>query len=378
MKSRFDLFPGARTSGPEAGGGGQDDEDKGLSKQGPSTLQQQCRRLAALAEVELLGYPDDIESTLIRIAKAAERLLPTSAGAGVILWDERVESFTMAVSTVPGQSPEVVLDRVRPRSGVTRWIVVHRQPFVVPDVCRDPFGANSILHEFGIQAYAGFPLLAGKEVLGVLYVLDYQPRDYSKADQAFLALLAGRAAITILNARLFSQVQRLATTDELTGLCNRRHFFVLAEQEFRRARRLGQPLAAMMLDVDHFRRVNETYGYVIGDQVLRGIAALCQKNSRAIDILGRYGGEEFAILLPAANLQSARQVAERLRHQVESNRLSTDAGLLSVTISLGVAALDEQTPTLLDLLNQADAALHVAKRSGRNRVEITETTGVEL
>ena len=190
-------------------------------------------------------------------------------------------------------------------------------------------------------------------------------------DQVRLAqTLADRLATAIENARLFGEVQQLAVTDSLTGVHNRRYFFELAEREFERARRFKRPLSALMLDIDHFKRVNDTYGHAVGDRVLRALAQQCRQSLRDIDLLGRYGGEEFSVLLPECGLDGASTAAERVRRCVAEMQTETDRGQLAVTISLGVAAVAEDCPNLAFMLNRADIALYSAKKNGRNRVEV--------
>ena len=154
----------------------------------------------------------------------------------------------------------------------------------------------------------------------------------------------------------------------LTGLHNRRHFFDLAEYEFRRAQRFGHPLSVIMLDIDHFKQVNDAYGHIVGDQVLRGVAERCREILRDIDLLGRYGGEEFTALLPETRPADARQVAERMRQIVARTAIETESGPVTVTICLGHAIMDEGSHDLDALLDHADQALYQAKNAGRNRV----------
>ena len=141
----------------------------------------------------------------------------------------------------------------------------------------------------------------------------------------------------------------------------------LAQREFRRARRHRRPLTAIMLDIDHFKKVNDTYGHAVGDQVLQIIAARCRETVREIDILGRYGGEEFVVLLLETDIDGTCVMAERLRQCVAEPPISTDGGPLVITISLGIAILDKECTDLDNLLRRADQALYVSKRNGRNR-----------
>ncbi len=166
------------------------------------------------------------------------------------------------------------------------------------------------------------------------------------------------------------ELRRLATTDHLTGLANRRHFLAQVEQELDRFKRYADPAALLMLDLDHFKQVNDAYGHAIGDAVLKHFADLAGQTLRKIDLLGRLGGEEFAVLLPGTTMAGAYPLAERLRCIVVESPAATDAGLVPFTISVGVALFQEGDPDANAILIRADRALYRAKRGGRNRVEM--------
>ncbi len=653
------------------------------------------RRLTALADVEF-AHDTSLSSVLRQVAEVATELLPCSGGASVVMWDGDRDAFALGASTVPSQDGNTAASRLRSRGGVTRWIVEHREAHVVPDISTDPLGGNAMPGEYGIRAYAGMPMVADGESLGVLYALDTAPRHYGASDLALLRKLAGRAATAIANARmldesraareraealawvanaliaaeglhevlqsvvegaaaalqaervelvtvdlearrvlerftggmagvaaepvpftdlvggiigwvlreervalsrslgederepreirgswvaqgigpavvaplrygthvlgtlsvlrrvdqvaftepevdlviamssqaavaienvrlveatrstlretevlfsvsqaltevdtpeqvlevvasgavdvlpagrvvvhavsqdpaiapleaaagpdkmpgfdfaqvlsggslerlrdgrpvitspavadaapgvvaplkvhdrllgavaaapiagraefgprqtellmtlaahaaaaldgarLLEEVQRLAVTDELTGAHNRRHLFELAEHEFRQASRYVRPLAAIMFDIDRFKDINDRYGHAIGDLVLRWVADHCRAVIREADVWGRYGGEEFAVVLPETGLKGASELAERLRARVADAPISTPRGPIPVTISLGVAELQEAMRDVHALIDRADAAMYFAKRTGRNRVE---------
>lgn len=164
-----------------------------------------------------------------------------------------------------------------------------------------------------------------------------------------------------------STLVQLATTDALTGLLNRREFFVLAERAFERARREHWRLAAILLDLDHFKRINDTYGHAVGDQVLAGVAQIIRANLREQELVGRYGGDEFVILLPGSTLARARKIARRLHENLTKQRFETERGTLSVGSSLGIAEFAPRDTGLDVLLDHADQAMYSAKRAGRNR-----------
>lgn len=169
-------------------------------------------------------------------------------------------------------------------------------------------------------------------------------------------------------------LEKLATLDSLTDLYNRRHFYSLAQREIERVVRYKRSVTALMLDIDHFKQVNDIHGHAVGDEALRAIANILRKSLREVDILGRFGGEEFAILLPETHPDKGRQVAERIRLAIAEQPITTAAGDLSLTISIGVTGIAGVKPneafTLDQLLKQADDALYQAKHNGRNRTVV--------
>lgn len=168
-----------------------------------------------------------------------------------------------------------------------------------------------------------------------------------------------------------AELETLATTDALTQAMNRRQFLDLAGQELSRAKRLHHPLTVALLDIDHFKGINDTYGHANGDRALAAFAHLCRDSIREIDLFARFGGEEFTLLMPETTLEQARQVTERLCHLISELRFATEDGqIFSITCSFGIAALQNQQDTLELILSHADQALYRAKALGRNRVVV--------
>jgi diguanylate cyclase (GGDEF)-like protein len=163
---------------------------------------------------------------------------------------------------------------------------------------------------------------------------------------------------------------RLAETDALTGLTNRRHFLELAARELARSRRYGSPMALVLVDLDHFKRVNDRYGHLAGDQVLTAAARALASGLREIDVIARHGGEEFAILLPETDLTGAREVAERSCRRLAETVTTVEGDEVRITASMGVASVTGGAATLDELLGRADRAMYGAKRAGRDRVEV--------
>ena len=210
-----------------------------------------------------------------------------------------------------------------------------------------------------------FELTAGRRSFGRLLLFG---SDFDVEERMTAASLAGQAVVALENARLHRIVERQALVDGLTGLANRRQADETLASELARAERLGGPVALILADVDDFKAVNDRYGHPTGDMVLRDLAATLRETVREIDTAARWGGEEFAVILPGTDLDGAAQVAERLRVALsEREILSTDGVPLHVTASFGAAASTGST-TVAQLVEAADEALYRAKRAGKDRV----------
>ena len=170
--------------------------------------------------------------------------------------------------------------------------------------------------------------------------------------------------------RFQEELQEIATTDDLTGLINRRHFLELAQNEHRRAIRLHHDMALALVDIDHFKQINDTHGHAAGDRVLQILAKVFQKSIREIDVFARLGGDEFVLLLPGANSEQAYEVVERARLALASQDIYFGDQLVSITVSSGIASISVEEDTFELLMNRADHAMYKSKESGRNRVTI--------
>jgi diguanylate cyclase (GGDEF)-like protein len=242
-------------------------------------------------------------------------------------------------------------------------------PVFVADTSAEPEWV-AIPETAWIRSYAGAPIRIKGEPVGFINLDSAQVGFYSTAHAERLRAFADQAAIAIENARLYEEVQRLAIMDELTGVYNYRGLFELGQREVERSRRYHDSLTALFFDIDHFRIFNKQFTHSVGNQVLRAVAECSKVRVRTVDLVARYGGEEFAILLTQTDAPTAVQVADRLRQDIESMRISTPYGNLNVTVSIGVAELSEEVQDLSMLLDRADQAEHEAKEHGRNRVEI--------
>jgi diguanylate cyclase (GGDEF)-like protein len=233
-------------------------------------------------------------------------------------------------------------------------------------------GILEILQKLGVGPETEplrLPLVFEDNLLGIMWIWG---KGVTRTDLPIMSIFAKQIGVSLERARLFQEVQSLALTDPLTGLQNRRSLFELGRVEFSRARRMNRPFCCMMLDVDHFKLINDNYGHPIGDQVLQEFATRCKNSVRAIDLIGRYGGEELIILLPETDRETALQVAERLRFSIEEAPIKVSNGEVHVTVSVGVAAKDEHTTDLETLIARSDQAMYIAKHKGRNCVAMSK------
>jgi diguanylate cyclase (GGDEF)-like protein len=213
-------------------------------------------------------------------------------------------------------------------------------------------------------------LVDGPEYLGAISIARHGAA-FTNEEEDLLEYLAGQAVVSIENASLHETVERQAVTDELTGLANVRAFTSFLDREIERRRRFDHPVGLVMIDLDDFKRVNDTYGHQQGDEVLAHVAWVLRDASRDLDMVVRYGGEELAVVLPQTDGSGAAQLAERMRRAIESLHVPRvgQSGTIEVTASFGVASVPENGLDRNELIAAADAALYAAKAGGKNRVE---------
>ena len=230
--------------------------------------------------------------------------------------------------------------------------------------------SHALMKQLG--AVSGVTLLIGtsRNLFGVLGIFTSYPREFSKDDLNFLQAVANVLSSSVQRKRADDEIYLLATTDSLTGIANRREFGALLEKEIERADRYGTPLSILMYDIDYFKQVNDTYGHDVGDSVLMELTALVKRHIRTVDIVARWGGEEFMILMPQSDGRAAVDAAEKLRNEI-SQHLFNLVGTMTVSFGVTSFAPDDDSTVLL---KRVDDALYQAKENGRNRVEILVST----
>jgi diguanylate cyclase (GGDEF)-like protein len=236
---------------------------------------------------------------------------------------------------------------------------------------------HSVPEYVGFYAETGsrmcIPLVSFGQTLGALVLDNAESQAFRAGDVQSLESVADICATAIQNAHYVERVRQLAYIDGLTGIFNRRFFELRISEEIERSRRFDSGMAVIMLDIDHFKRLNDEFGHLLGDEVLRQVSSIFNQQLRKIDIVCRYGGEEFAILLPQTNLEHSMSVAEKLRRLVETWQFPGVPR--PVTISAGAATYPEHGATRDELVKAADAGLYAAKQAGRNRVFLAPVAG---
>ncbi len=318
----------------------------------------------------------DIETILREILQLSLELVQADqANLGLITPDGRFLRFDYVLNADGKVEAD---EELIPRGETLSWKLLESAEPVMINQASEIRQLTLGHHPAGIQSLIGMPLQVGNSRLGVLGLYNYTPeKKFSERDLALVASIGHQGGIAIQNSRLFKDVQRLAITDPLTGWNNRRHFFSKAQNELERSLRYGHSLSVIMLDIDNFKEVNDQYGHLVGDQILQAIAKRINNNLRTPDVGGRYGGEEFVILLPETGILAAQQAAERIRITVTDMPIATTKGPVAVSISLGVAGIQGvRTLKIEKLLDMADQALYAAKGAGRNRVAVWRESGI--
>jgi len=287
----------------------------------------------------------------------------------------RPEEDCLGIAATYGYPTSSVKDvRIEPGTWVMGHVYASGRPVLVPDVRRMQ-GMTSERRQYRTWSFAAVPMFAGSDALGVLSATDKRDGSaFNRQDTAALRTLSVSAALALVAARNDSEVHRLAyaaTVDSLTGLFNRPYVDARLHQEVERAKRAASSLTVLMADVDDFKKINDTYGHQIGDAVLKTVGSILRSAVRVFDVCARYGGDEFAIVMPSSDQSSAAACAERIRHRVSEAYLRDESvfRLPHLTVSIGAAVI-QRGDTPADLIRRADQCLYQAKAEGKNRVQM--------
>jgi len=356
------------------------------------TVRKRWQHVNVILRLSMLrGLPMPLEAALNLLCDMTAEIVAYDKVI-VFFWDERQES--MQARIVRAFAPNATINSEAPKTNPLNLLAAkHSRPLLVsrrhgfpsptpqtPALLSQDAQVDALLEFAGAASALCSPLFANDKVRGTLQIFSPRADAFNQEDAQLLWVFALVAENLLTREYSGESLMRFAFTDYLTGLRTRGYFEQQLDLEFKRAERRRQKFALLMIDIDHFKRLNDTHGHHVGDQILREIGSILVKDMREVDTVARYGGEEFVIILPETNETAALYVAERLRRAVERTKFFTGAthSIQHLTISLGVAIYDSDARFKRDLIESSDAALYAAKNEGRNRtISYSELAGGE-
>jgi diguanylate cyclase (GGDEF)-like protein len=339
-----------------------------MRRQLRATITRERARAAIASE---LNSPQPLETALTEVCVQLRGSASADSAFILVSGSEMTDSFAITEGTAIDLDIATILAAEGPIGSA------HRH--TGPDALIAGATPGSPEASLGLREFCTAPLRMGRNVLGVVGIARVQ-RGFTSSDASLVASSAEQVALSLERYRFIAMMQRQASTDDLTGLHNHRFLIDYLGQQVALAERLNTPLAILVIDLDHFKAVNDTYGHPVGDAVLSGFAQTLVGSIRRADLAARYGGEEFIVVMSNTAAVDARRVAEKIRAAAEAMQVPIDGGRnhVSVSVSVGGAAYPEDTSTAAELLATADAALYDAKHAGRNRVCMAgESDGME-
>lgn len=343
-------------------------------------LQKSLHNISILYNIsQAVNFIDDLKRLLQVIIQKALVALDAEKGS-LMLYD--YSQNALQVRIVSGLQDKKLEDAINNGAvqcakiaigeGIAGTVFLERKPIITNLGSADPrFITKEVLSN--TKSLLCVPLVAKGEVIGVINITNKKhDKLFNQKDLEFITSLANQAAIAIDNAKLYE----LATKDGMTKLYIYRHFYTLLENEMRRCNRYNRNMSLIMMDIDNFKKINDTYGHLIGDLILKRLAAVLQETVRKIDIPARYGGEEFVVILPETDKENACVIAERIRKNIAQIVVKVnETQELSPTVSMGVAQFSTDGKEPKDLINSADTALYFSKHNGKNCVSTFEQDG---
>src|ERR1700739_796189 len=308
----------------------------------------------------------DLDSILQTIMeKMAEYFRPDTWS--LLMIDEQHNELYFAIAV--GDAAEALKDvRLKVGEGIAGWVAKNGEQLIVPDVYTDPRFAKRIdeVTQWETRSIICLPLNSKHRVLGVIQLVNVDMKGFADQEIFFLQALCDYAAIAIENSRAVEKIQELTITDDCTGLYNARHLYKTLETEVYRSSRFGYEFSVLFIDLDHFKRVNDTHGHLVGSKLLAEVGMHLKRHLRLIDYAFRYGGDEFVILLPQTNKGSAMVVARRILDVFRHTAFLESDGLgLSVRASIGIATYPEDAQSTHEIIRQADEMMYMVKNSTR-------------
>ncbi|MDB5098066.1 MAG: diguanylate cyclase with sensor [Cyanobacteria bacterium RYN_339] len=333
-------------------------------KQSEQALAEYNEQLTILQQVATrISSQIDLDATLTMITYEMHRVVGYD-DCMIFLLDEKTNMLVRQLTNDPAQ-PRTPL-KLPLEHGVFGEVASEKRTIMKVDLAAESLDVGVLS---GFRSLLAVPVVTEQQVLGVLALLHQEPSAFDPGDERLLSILASQAAVAIKNAQLYRATQQLAVTDGLTKIFNRRYFEEQLTAELARAKRHGHTTSLILLDVDHFKKFNDTHGHLLGDQVLQGVARVLQQSTRETDLVARYGGEEFVVILPETPPAAALEVAERIRRNVKSHPFwGRGQTPLQVTISLGLSSDPSSAIAPKAFIDSSDICLYQAKKQGRDRV----------
>ncbi len=336
-----------------------------------STFQQQARELDTLRHLSSkLTASLDLKMVLKAVAGEAMRLIQNAKNVNIFLYDAEADRLDFGLAMDENGTHNQPFSQPRP-NGLTFTVAHKRQIVTVENMSASPLFQNA--PETWKGSIIGIPLTIGEKVVGVMNISRSITGNFSDSELRLLNLLAEQAAIAISNARLHTLLNRQAYTDPITGLPNRRALDEHLESEIQQARRTLRNFAVIMMDLDHFKEINDTYGHYVGDQILRATFNYLAQHLRSTDFLSRFGGDELTLVLSDVDLSAAVSVCKKVNEAFSDYHVQLpDGKRTKIGISGGIAVYPLHGRTARDLLRAADEALYRAKRSTRGTFVVAQ------
>lgn len=338
-----------------------------FSELNQQTIQNRWQHLNVILRLSMLtGLQMQLDATLNLMCDMAAEITCFDK-ALIYFWDESQEKVELRIAR-GFEAQRKQLEGTPNGNILNFWAVKYSRPLLVARGHNPQ--ADELLEMAGAHGALAIPMFVSNRVIGSLQLFCATPGRFNTEDAQLLWILSLVAENLLTREYANEGLLRFAFTDYLTGLRTRGYFEQQLELEFKRAERRRQKFSLLMIDIDHFKQLNDTFGHHVGDQVLRDIASILMKDMREVDTVARYGGEEFVMILPETIESGAAYVAQRLRRAVEQAKFfaGSPRAIQHLTISIGIAVFETDAQFKRDLIEFADAALYAAKRNGRNQV----------
>lgn len=344
-------------------------EEKDVIEKLANHLDVKAKRMEALFSIgKKVSSVLKVRYVLDTVASSATSALGADY-AIIHLLDKEGSGLELAASHGFSKKSAGVFKKLAIGEGVMGWVSMTGEMINLFDALKD-YRFDYYRGDNKVSSLLSVPMIIGARIIGVLTVFSAEPRRFTDEDVSFLCALASEASIAAETSRLHEQTEELSLVDALTNLYNVRKLKEELQDELRRSERYKHPFSFAMLDIDHFKNYNDTYGHTKGDVVLQKVAEIMKEQSRDVDMVFRYGGEEFCIVFPETTKEEAYKVAERIRQSIEEHYFEGEEHQPNkdLTVSIGVATYPTDVVSEEELINKADEAMYQVKKTGRNRV----------